>query len=201
MSWFRVRLFLRRFPVGYWVAAFLLVFVTGATVSSLVGRASAAAARWGSLQPVAVASGPLAAGQVLRAGDVTLQPVPTALLPAGALRRVPVGRALVAPLSKGEILVSVRLAAAGQGGIAALLPTGARALAVPVGPGTPPLRRGDRVDVLATFGQEPTFAVAAGAGVVAVTAGKAVTVALTAEEAPRVAFALAGGTVTLALVR
>ena len=41
---------------------------------------------------------------------------------AGALRRAPVGRALVAPLSKGEIVVSARVAAAGQGGIAALLP-------------------------------------------------------------------------------
>ena len=201
MSWFRVRFFVRRFPVGYWVAAFVLVLATGATVSSLVGRASAAAARWGSPRPVAVAVGGLPTGAVVQPGDVVLRPVPASLVPAGALRRPPVGRTLLAPLSKGEIVVTARVAPAGRGGIAALLPAGARALAVPVGPGTPPVRRGDRVDVLATFGQEPTFAVAEGAGVVAVTAGKAVTVALTVEEAPRVAFALAEGTVTLALVR
>lgn len=202
LSWFRVRFFLRRFPVGYWLAAFLLVSLTGLVISSLVGRASAAASRWGSLEPVAVvARMTLPAGSVVRAGDVVVRDVPASLVPASALRRAPVGRTLLAPLTRGEIVVASRVARAGVGGVAALLPAGARALAVPVGPGTPPLRRGDRVDVLATFeaADEPTFPVAVGAAVVAVTADRAVTVAVTPEEAPRVAFALAKATVTLAL--
>ena len=194
MSWYRVRFFLRRFPVGWWLAAFLLVAVTGLTVSSLVGRASNLAARWGAPERVAVATRSLETGDVVASGDVVLRAVPSGLVPAGALRRPPVGRTLLAPLARGEVVTEVR--------IGTFIPDGTRALAVPVGPGTPTLRRGDKVDVLATFdGDEPTFAVASGAGVLDVVAGKTVTVALTADEAPRVAFALAQGTVTLAQVR
>ena len=194
MSWYRVRFFLRRFPVGWWLAAFLLVLATGLTVSSLVSRASTLAARWGAPERVAVATRSLAMGDVVASGDVVLRQVPAGLVPAGALRRPPVGRTLLAPLARGEVVTAARMGT--------FIPDGTRALAVPVGPGTPTLRRGDKVDVLATFdGDEPTFAVASGAGVLDVVAGKTVTVALTADEAPRVAFALAQGTVTLAQVR
>ncbi|MEY2569085.1 MAG: pilus assembly protein CpaB [Actinomycetota bacterium] len=195
MSLYRVRFFLRRFPVGYWLAAFLLVALTFAVVSSLVGRASAAAARWGELRPVAVvARSTLSTGTVVASGDVVVRLLPASVVPAGALRRPPVGRTVLAPLTRDEVVTAAR--------VGTFLPEGGRALAVPVGPGTPPLRRGDRVDVLVTFDKEPTFAVAEGAGVLAVTdAGKSVTVALTPDEAPRVAFALAQGTVTLAQVR
>jgi Flp pilus assembly protein CpaB len=194
VSWYRVRFFLRRFPVGWWAAAFLLVILTGVTVSSLVGRASALASRRGAPVRVAVATRSVGAGDVVASGDVVLRDVPAGLVPTGALRRPPVGRTLLAPLARGEVVTAAR--------IGAFIPDGTRALAVPVGPGTPSLRRGDRVDVLATFdGDEPTFAVASAAGVLDVVAGKAVTIAVTTDEAPRVAFALAQGTVTLAQVR
>jgi Flp pilus assembly protein CpaB len=183
------------------LVALVLVAATGLVVSSFVGRASAAASRWGAPRPVVVAARPVAMGDVLGPDDVVVRPVPASLVPAGALERLPVGRTLLAPLSRGEIVVVARVAPGGVGGLTALLPEGARALAVPVGPGTPPVGRGDRVDVLATFDAQPTFAVATGAAVLAVTDGKAVTVAVTPDEAPRVAFALAQGTVTLALVR
>jgi Flp pilus assembly protein CpaB len=201
--WIRVRFFLRRFPIGWWVAAFVLAAVTFLTISSLVGRASALATRWGPPVDAVVAARSLPAGAVVASGDVLVRRVPSSMVPAAALRRPPVGRALLAPLARGELVTAGRVAPDGVGGLAALLPEGARALAVPVGPGTPPLRRGDRVDVLATFdGGEPTFAVAEGAGVLAVSGeAKSVTVARTPDEAPRVAFALAEGTVTLALVR
>jgi hypothetical protein len=95
-------------------------------------------------------------------------------------------------------------------------------LAVPSGPGTPPLEVGDTVDVLATFDPfvfetDPTAAsagaggpgpvagawavpgpVVGGALVVDVAEG-AVTVAVDAADAPGLAFALAQGSVTLAL--
>jgi Flp pilus assembly protein CpaB len=184
------------------VAAFLLVALTGITVSSLVGRASAMASRWGAPEQVAVAARFLPAGAVVASGEIVLRDVPSGLVPEGALRRPPVGRTLLAPLAQGEVVTAGRVAGTGVGGLAALLPDGGRALAVPIGPGTPPLRRGDRVDVLATFeGDEPTFAVASSAAVLAVTRDKSVTVAVTADEAPRVAFALAQGAVTLALVK
>jgi hypothetical protein len=69
-----------------------------------------------------------------------------------------------------------------------------------------PVEIGDRVDVLATFdtgatgatGAEPTVVVARDALVVA-HADDAVTVAVERDIAPRVAYALAAGTITLAL--
>jgi Flp pilus assembly protein CpaB len=197
---YRLRSLLRRFPVGYWLAAFLLVGFTFVVVTSFVGRASAAAARWGTLRPVAVAARPVTAGAVIGPADVVVRDLPASVVPASALRRAPVGRAALAPLARDEVVTAGRLAPEGVSGVAALLPAGARALAVPVGPGTPPLRRGDRVDVLVTLDGEPTFAVAAAAEVLALATDKAVTLAVTPDEAPRVAFALAQGTVTLALV-
>jgi Flp pilus assembly protein CpaB len=117
------------------------------------------------------------------------------------------------PLESGEVLLASKLAPEGLRGVAALVPPGDRALAVPVDPGGLALRLGDRVDVLATFDvagaddtapalptpAAPTFPVARAALVVGVGDG-AVTVAVGPDEVPRVAFALARGTVALALV-
>ncbi|MGH9165205.1 MAG: RcpC/CpaB family pilus assembly protein, partial [Acidimicrobiales bacterium] len=91
----------------------------------------------------------------------------------------------------------------GVGGVAAQLPPGLRALAVPVDAASLPLRQGYRVDVLATFdtadpAAEPTFPVATAALVLDV-AEDAVTLAVTPTEAPRLAFAIARGTIALAL--
>jgi hypothetical protein len=74
--------------------------------------------------------------------------------------------------------------------VAALLPPGTRAVAVPTGEASAPVRRGDVVDVLASFDPsttgsgEPTVAIAAGALVVDVGDG-VVTVAVLPEEASR----------------
>ncbi|MBV9662974.1 MAG: hypothetical protein JOZ37_03330, partial [Actinobacteria bacterium] len=102
----------------------------------------------------------------------------------------------------------------GLTGITALLPDDARALAIPTTAGTPPLQRGDHVDLLASFDLSdspgraditpaksdaaPTFPVARHATVLDV-ASKAITVAVTADEAPRLAYALTHGAITLAL--
>lgn len=76
--------------------------------------------------------------------------------------------------------------------MAALVPAGGRAVAVPVADALPPLRRGDRVDVLAP-------SVVAADAVVLDVGETVVTVAVVAADAPRVADALARGPVTLAL--
>jgi Flp pilus assembly protein CpaB len=188
----------------YWVAAFVLAALTAVVVSGLVGRASAAAAPYGSVRSVPVVVRPVAAGEVVRPADVSSRRVPAAFVPAGAVGRV--GRVAVVPLGRGEVLLASKLAGAGEKGVAALLPDGAKALAVPVGPGMPPLERGNRVDVLASFevadappGTEPTFPVAVNAVVLAVDPDTAVTLAVSPTESPRVAFAIAKATVTLAL--
>jgi Flp pilus assembly protein CpaB len=129
--------------------------------------------------------------------------MPAAFVPEGSLgaTAAAVGRTVIVPLFRGGAVVASNLAPDGLQGLAALLPAGTRAVAVPTGTASVPLRRGDRVDVLATFdppaaGQDPTFAVAEAALVVDV-GPEAASVAVGPEEAKRVAFAVAGGTVTL----
>lgn len=201
---------LTRSAAVYWVAVAALAAVTGLTAARLVGGAEAAAARYGSLRPVVVASRPVAMGAVVGPGDVAVRDVPASFLPERHLPAAAdaVGRIAVVALFPGVPLVRDHLAPDGLRGVAALLPPGTRAVAVPGGGASAPVRTGDVVDVLATFdpssassasgAAEPTFAVAAGALVVDVGDDSA-TVAVGPEEAKRVAFAVAHGVVTLAV--
>lgn len=194
---------LRRHPVSFWAFAVALALLTGTTVSRLVADASARAARLGGLRPVPVAARAIEVGQSIDGGDVEVRRLPGALLPSGRVARGPAGHTALVPIAPGEVLLEAKLAPWGRRGVAALVPSGRQALAVPVEGAKLPVRPGDQVDVLATFdtaegGQEPTFPVASGALVVDVSE-EAVTVAVTGHEAPRVAFAMARGTVTLAL--
>jgi len=190
-------------PSLYWTSAVGLAVVTALVVGGLVARADSARRRWGDVEPVVVAVRSLQIGDVVEAADVAVQPWPSGLVPAGSFAEPPLGRVVTAAVYTGEALVTDRVAPDGLSGIAALLPPDTRALAVPVGPGLQ-LQVGDTVDVLATFDpsiagtDEPSFAVAEAATVVAVADG-AVTVAVDVADAPRVAFALSEGVVTLAL--
>ncbi|MFP5377641.1 MAG: Flp pilus assembly protein CpaB [Acidimicrobiia bacterium] len=196
---------LRRSPVPFWVLAVALALATGLAVARLAGEAAARADRLGGLVDVPVATRPVAVGAVLRGADVEVRSLPAAAVPRGPVAPSPAGRVAVVPLAPGEVVLAAKLAPEGLAGVAALVPPGHRALAVPVDRGGLSLRPGHRVDVLATFdvaGEEaagaPTFPVARAALVV--DAGEeTVTVAVTPDEAPRVAFALARGAVTLAL--
>lgn len=206
---------LRRSPLPFWALAVALSLATGVTVARLAGEAAARADRLGGLVDVPVAARPIAAGAVVRSVDVEVRSLPSALVPSGRLARSPTGRVAIVPLAPGEVVLAAKLAPDGLTGVAALVPPGHRALAVPVDAGALALRPGHRVDVLATLelgggavvegaapaggdAAAPTFPVATGALVVDAD-DDAVTVAVTSDEAPRVAFALARGTVTLAL--
>jgi Flp pilus assembly protein CpaB len=183
---------------------------TGLTVHALVDDATAARDRYGRTTRVAVVQRDLPAGSTLRAGDVALESRPIALVPVGALDDVPLGRAARVALVRGEVLVRSRVAPDGVVGVAAVVPDTWRAVAVPVAAGTiPPVRPGDRVDVLVTLATpgaatevdatEPTIRVAEGALVVDV-ARDAVTIAVPAARVTRVAFGVAMGEITLALI-
>ena len=207
---------LRRSPLPFWALAAALSLATGLTVARLAGEAAARADRLGGLVDVPVAARPIAAGAVVRPADVEVRSLPSALVPSGRLARSPAGRVAIVPLAPGEVVLAAKLAPDGLTGVAALVPPGHRALAVPVDAGALALRPGHRVDVLATLelgggavvegaapaggdaAGAPTFPVATAALVVDAD-DDAVTVAVTPDEAPRVAFALARGTVTLAL--
>lgn len=192
------RLALRRRPILYWSAAALVATVCALTVGGLTARAEQAASRYGGLRPVAIVIRPLAVGDEVAADDVRVERVPRAFVPAGALTAAPVGRTVVAPLYPGETVLAERLAPDGRRGVAALLPAGALAMAVPTGPSSLRLTTGDTVDVLATAGDGSTRVVAGDAQVVDVRSAT-VTVAVGRGQAPAVATALTQATVTLAL--
>ncbi|MDP9403014.1 MAG: Flp pilus assembly protein CpaB [Actinomycetota bacterium] len=201
---------LRRSSLLFWSVALAVAAASGLTVNHQVGEASARAARLGGLREVPVAARPLAAGEVLRPSDVSVRRLPAAAVPDGPVALSPAGRPALVGLAAGEVLLAAKLAPEGVRGVAALLPAGMRALAVPADAAGLALERGHHVDVLATFDTDaqeagaaqdagaPTFPVATAALVI--DAGEeAVTIAVSPQEAPRVAFALARGTVTLAL--
>ena len=200
---------LSRSPLAYWVAVGGLALLTTVTVSQLMGRARTEAARYGSPRSVLVATRDVPLGAQLRAGDVEVRPLPSALVPPDAVRGgigQAEGRIVVVPVFEGQAVVRRQLAPWGVTGAAALLPPGKRGISVAAGPAAAKLNKGDFVDVLATFdpatsaaaGKEPTFPVAANAQVIDV-GGEAVTIAVDPEEAKRVAFAISHGAVTVLL--
>jgi Flp pilus assembly protein CpaB len=195
---------LRRRPRLRWALVALLALCVGLLVQGAVSRADAVRAAWGRTRTVVVATRDLPVGHVLGAGDTARKEVPAALAPPGALAAVPAGRAVRMPVFDGEVLVQRRLAPPGVGGVAARLPAGMRAVAIPTEPGTAPrLQVGQRVDVVAVAassdGSVPGFVLARAAPVVDVREGAAA-VAVDPEVVPRIAVALAEGAVSLALV-
>lgn len=190
---------IRRAVVAYWIAAVGLAGVTGVIVASLVREAEDQAARYGVVTRVLVARQSIAVGAVIRSADVAERQMPRAFIPTGRLATSVLGRTVVVPLAQGEVVLASKLAPEGLRGVAALLRSGERALALPLGPGTPPLGLGDRVDVLATNPSDGVTVVVAHAARVVGLDAQAVTVAVRAAETPGVAAALAAATVTLAL--
>jgi Flp pilus assembly protein CpaB len=199
-------LLLRRRPHLWWLLVISVALAAGWLAAAVVAHAERTRAGWGATEAVVVVEHARRAGDELRPGDVTVVERPRAMVPADALEALPPGAALRADVVAGEVLVASRLAPSGLTGVAAMLPPGTRAVAIPTEAGlTPPLAPGDRVDVLVALPAEaagdgpPGFAVATGALVVAVDDAGA-TVAVPRDTAPRVAVALGQGAVTLALV-
>jgi Flp pilus assembly protein CpaB len=199
------RRYVRRRSI-HWLLAVLLAVVTAWTVSATVAGAEAARRRWGEERTVVVATRSLEPGTVIAPGDVRQERWPSGVVPEGALDTLPVGLVATDPIVPGEAVVASRLAPDGLHGLAALLPAGWRAFAVPSGPGALRVEQGDVVDVLATLepaaaggtGDEPTVLLAGAAEVLAVDE-QSVTIAVPADAADDMAFALASATITLAL--
>lgn len=202
----------RRSPFTWWTLALVAAVLAVSRIGAAADAADARRRSWGESVEVVVAVRPLQPGDVVSSGDTRLEHWPAAVVPAGALHEPPTGAVVVAALVAGEAVVEQRLAPDGLSGVAALIPPGHRAVAVPVAGGgygteAPPLARGDRVDVLATFevldadlGDDPPAGPVAQAALVVDVGDAAITVAVAEADASRVAFAVARGTVTLALV-
>jgi Flp pilus assembly protein CpaB len=190
-----------------------LAIVTGLVVILLVSSAEAARQRWGRSRPVAVATRDLAPGDVIDASAVEVRRLPDAAVSPGALAEAPAGSVVRQPMVAGEALVAERLAPQGLTGVAALVPAGQRAVAVPIGPlAAPPLTIGDLVDVLAVVPvaaeaaeaprvqseDEPSFPLVEAALVVDVSE-QSIAIAVPDADAPRMAWVLTNGSVVLAL--
>jgi Flp pilus assembly protein CpaB len=187
-----------------------LAILTGLVVVSLVSSAEAARQRWGRSRPVAVATRDLAPGDLVDGSAVEVRRLPEAAVAPQALAEPPSGSMVRQPVAAGEPLVPERLAPQGLTGVAALVPAGHRAVAIPIGPlAAPPLTVGDLVDVLAVVPalveeqprqreDQPSFALVEAAVVVDV-GEQSITVAVPEAAAPRVAWVLTNGSVVLAL--
>ncbi len=207
-------LWLRRHRGLYWVVALGVAGLSAHTLATALARAEDARAQWGTSRTVVVARRRLDVGAVVRAGDVTTASWPSALVPRGAVDDVDAieGRTVVDAIQADEAVRTERLAPDGLRGVAALIPAGWRALAVPAGSAPLTLSVGDRVDLDAAVADaiagpssstssssiSPAFVVAANALVVAVD-DRSVTVAVPADDAPRVALGIATGSVVPAL--
>lgn len=162
----------------------------GVATFAVVRPGLAPAAGTGPLVEVVVVARPVKAGTALVAADVHSRRLPVAALPDSDAARAPVGLTARVDLVPGEVVLAARL---GPRGLAALLPPGSRALAVPRAAGTPPMERGQRADLLAGG-----RVVVPGASVLAVD-DSGTTVAVPEPAAPMVAAAIAAGAVTLSL--
>jgi Flp pilus assembly protein CpaB len=205
-------LWLRRHRGVYWVVALGVAGLSAHALATTLTRAENARAQWGSSRSVVVARHRLDVGAVVHASDVTTASWPDALVPRGSVDNVGAieGRTVVEVIHPDEPLRTERLAPDGLHGVAALVPAGWRALAVPVGSAPLTLSVGDRIDLVAAVpdatassgssssGAPSSFVLAANALVVAVD-DRSVTVAVPADDAPRVALGIATGTVVPAL--
>lgn len=195
----------RHHPLVRWAAVIALVLVAASIIERTAATAREARHQWGEARTVVVARHRIAMGDVVEPDAITTQSWPAALVPVGAVDTSPIGRTAIATIEPGEAVIATRLAPEGLSGLAALVPPGWRALAIPVGPTIVKLSVGDHVDLIAGFdvasataGQAPAFTVADDAIVIAVD-DERVTVAVHDDDAARVAFAIVGGTVVPAL--
>ena len=193
-----------RRPPARLVVAVLLALACGAVVLRVTEHAEAATARYGATTSAWVARRALSPGDRIGAGDVAVESRPSAFVPHGAVEDDPVGRRVVDAVAAGEVVGEHRLADGDRRGVAALVPDGWRALAIPAVEAALPVEVGQRVDVLAAADagdRGPVGTVVAEDGIVVHVADDAtVTVAVAGGDAPRVVAALAGGYVSLALV-
>lgn len=119
-----------------------------------VARLEATRPDVGAPTAVVVAANDLTRGSTLDVASLRVIDVPSTLVPPGTIATPEgaTGRVLSADLAEGEVLTETRLAGAGAGPVAALVPPGLRAFVLPAGPPAGTLRPGDQIDVLATYG-------------------------------------------------
>jgi hypothetical protein len=168
-----------------------------AAVGHLVSEAASTTRRWGTTRPVLVVRRPVAAGHPL-AGSVEVAQWPLALVPEGSLPSLPRQARARAPLGVGQPITGVSLAPMGPDDPA----TGRQRVALPLAAAHLRLKRGDVVDVWATYdpsltgGGVATRRVAVGA-IVTSAGERSADVAVRRDDVADVARAAATSTITV----
>ncbi|MEI7593200.1 MAG: SAF domain-containing protein [Actinomycetes bacterium] len=194
--------------IGRWLLAAGLALAAAAIVASTANDAATTVAALGTTRSVRVARHDLDIGDVIGRDDFEFREWPVGDLPHDVAELDPVGQVVVATIVAGEIISSRRLGPHGISGLAALVPDGFRAIAIPIeGTGTQ-VRVGDRVDMfnpksdtdaLANRRSSAAGLVAANARVIG-EADTSIVVAVSDTEAAAVATALGQGMVVVAIV-
>jgi pilus assembly protein CpaB len=162
------------------------------------------------------ASEHIARGAVLTDEMLEVVTLPSRFAPPGAMRDVDgvTGRIAISAIAAGEIVTGLRLGGGDSGPTASLVPSGMRAVQVPVASAVG-VRAGDLVDVLATYGGGGAHTEVAGEAleVLAVdrrgggslgaaapsSAGVGLVLLVTPTDAERLAFAAAFATISIAV--
>lgn len=191
----RVRL---RSPIVYWSVVGLVAVTTVASIERAQRDLDRRAAALGPTTRVVVATADHHAGDRLDRSDVERRAVPRSIVPADALVDPPDDRRLRTDVSAGEVLTSGRFAPGRPSAVAARIPAGWHAVAVPLPPAALALHRGDHVDLLA-LGATGSSEVIVDGGLIIDSADATVTVALPTDAVADVADAVLAGTLTVAL--
>lgn len=185
-------------PVVYWILVAALTLAVVVSIGAARADLDRRARRAGPTVRVAVAVGDHRAGERLGPGDVAVVEVPRSVVAADALRHAPVGRRITTDVGDREVLVRRRLVGGNGSSLAAAVPAGGRAVAVPLPPGGLAVRPADRVDLLAPGADGRAERLAEDATVL--DAGESsVTVAVAAGEAGPVVDATLAGTIAVVL--
>lgn len=184
-----------------WAVVLALAGTAGLTLARTTTRLQRERVRWGAGRPTLVARVTIEAGEALDARNTELAELPAALVGDDAFVARPPGAVAATRLSAGEVVRHDRLGRLARSPVAALVPDGRHAVAVPRGDDTLPLVVGDVVRVVAAVSDVPgavPVTAADDALVVQVTDHRAV-LAVRDADLPAVARALADGAALLAL--
>jgi pilus assembly protein CpaB len=149
-----------RSTVVFLVAAAVCAFAAFSLMRGYAARLDALRPALGPTVPVLVAARDVARGATLTTPDLEVLELPEAVAPPGALRETThaVGRTTLTALAPGEAVTSTRLVGGDGGTLASLVPPGLRAVPIEVATVPDGLVVGDRIDVVATYGEGRMYA-------------------------------------------
>lgn len=187
-------------PRSYWLLAATVAVGVGALTFTWLHRAETLASEWGEQREVLVVTARVAPGGPVSPADLQRRSLPVAVVPDDAVDEVGAEAAAAIALTPGMVLTTAMTTGADHSALAARVPAGMRAVAVPRGEAAVPVVPGDNVDLVdvPSDGRAPTM-VAEAAPVLAVDE-TAVTVAVPGERVLDATRAAATRTAQLALV-